>query len=65
MLTSQRKKAILKTLSRDGQVLAKQLSETFGVSEDTVRRDPRDSLSGGGHDRNRAGGDHRRRHDFR
>ena len=42
MLTSQRKKAILKTLARDGQVLAKQLSETFGVSEDTVRRDLRE-----------------------
>jgi len=47
MLTSQRKKAILKTLSRDGQVLAKQLSETFGVSEDTVRRDLRE-LAGEG-----------------
>jgi DeoR/GlpR family transcriptional regulator of sugar metabolism len=47
MLTSQRKKAILKTLARDGQVLAKQLSETFGVSEDTVRRDLRE-LAGEG-----------------
>ena len=47
MLTSQRKKAILKTLARDGQVLARQLSETFGVSEDTVRRDLRE-LAGEG-----------------
>src|ERR1700712_2947119 len=47
MLTSQRKKAILKTLARDGQVLAKQLSETYGVSEDTVRRDLRE-LAGDG-----------------
>jgi DeoR/GlpR family transcriptional regulator of sugar metabolism len=47
MLTSQRKKAILETLARDGQVLAKQLSETFGVSEDTVRRDLRE-LAGEG-----------------
>ena len=47
MLTSQRKKAILKTLGRDGQVLAKELSETFGVSEDTVRRDLRE-LAGEG-----------------
>ncbi|HEV7833891.1 MAG TPA: DeoR/GlpR family DNA-binding transcription regulator [Caballeronia sp.] len=47
MLTFQRKKAILKTLARDGQVLAKQLSETFGVSEDTVRRDLRE-LAGEG-----------------
>jgi DeoR/GlpR family transcriptional regulator of sugar metabolism len=47
MLTSQRKKAILETLARDGQVLAKQLGETFGVSEDTVRRDLRE-LAGEG-----------------
>ena len=47
MLTSQRKKAILAALKRDGQVLAKQLSESFGVSEDTVRRDLRE-LAGDG-----------------
>src|ERR1700712_2703677 len=47
MLTSQRKKAILEALARDGQVLAKQLSETFDVSEDTVRRDLRE-LAGEG-----------------
>ena len=47
MLTTQRKKAILQALKRDGQVLAKELSETFDVSEDTVRRDLRE-LAGEG-----------------
>ncbi|MEL5271972.1 DeoR/GlpR family DNA-binding transcription regulator [Serratia marcescens] len=42
MLTSQRKKIILEKLAQDGQVLAKQLSEMFGLSEDTVRRDLRE-----------------------
>lgn len=42
MLTSQRKKIILEKLAEDGQVLAKQLSEMFGLSEDTVRRDLRE-----------------------
>ncbi|WP_053571754.1 DeoR/GlpR family DNA-binding transcription regulator [Caballeronia cordobensis] len=42
MLTSQRKKAILDALSRDGQVLAADLSARFNVSEDTVRRDLRE-----------------------
>ena len=47
MLTEQRKKAILDALARDGQVLAKALSETFGVSEDTVRRDLRELAAEG------------------
>jgi DeoR/GlpR family transcriptional regulator of sugar metabolism len=47
MLTAHRKKAILKALARDGQVLAKQLGEDFGVSEDTIRRDLRE-LAGEG-----------------
>jgi len=47
MLTSQRKNAILAALKRDGQVLAKQLSESFEVSEDTIRRDLRE-LAGEG-----------------
>ena len=47
MLTEQRKKAILDALARDGQVLAKALSETFGVSEDTVRRDLRELAADG------------------
>ncbi|KND56802.1 Transcriptional regulatory protein [Candidatus Paraburkholderia schumanniana] len=47
MLTSQRKKAILDALARDGQVLATELSASFGVSEDTVRRDLRELASEG------------------
>ncbi|MEW7001250.1 DeoR/GlpR family DNA-binding transcription regulator [Serratia ureilytica] len=47
MLTSQRKKIILEKLAQDGQVLAKQLSEMFGLSEDTVRRDLRELDSEG------------------
>ncbi|MBV8657683.1 MAG: DeoR/GlpR transcriptional regulator, partial [Burkholderiales bacterium] len=47
MLTKQRKQAILDALKRDGQVVAKTLSESFGVSEDTVRRDLRELASEG------------------
>ncbi|AZQ50360.1 DeoR/GlpR family DNA-binding transcription regulator [Burkholderia cenocepacia] len=47
MLTTQRKKAILDTLARDGQVLAAELSVQFGVSEDTVRRDLRELAAEG------------------
>ncbi|SAK90604.1 DeoR family transcriptional regulator [Caballeronia hypogeia] len=47
MLTSQRKKAILDALRRDGQVLATELSASFGVSEDTVRRDLRELAAEG------------------
>ncbi|MBN3748735.1 DeoR/GlpR transcriptional regulator [Burkholderia sp. Se-20373] len=47
MLTTQRKKAILDALARDGQVLAVELSAQFGVSEDTVRRDLRELASEG------------------
>jgi DeoR/GlpR family transcriptional regulator of sugar metabolism len=47
MLTSQRKKAILEALGRDGQVLATELSAGFGVSEDTVRRDLRELAAEG------------------
>ncbi|MDI7048093.1 DeoR family transcriptional regulator, partial [Escherichia coli] len=36
MLTSQRKQLILEALERDGQVIAKTLSLTFDVSEDTI-----------------------------
>lgn len=42
MLTPQRKKKILELLAAQGQVLSKQLSETFAVSEDTVQRDLRE-----------------------
>lgn len=47
MLTSQRKKLILDVLARDGQVLGGPLAETFGVSEDTIRRDLRELAADG------------------
>ncbi|WP_438390468.1 DeoR/GlpR family DNA-binding transcription regulator [Caballeronia sp. DA-9] len=47
MLTIQRKKTILEWLARDGQVLAGPLSENFGVSEDTIRRDLREMAAEG------------------
>ncbi len=47
MLTTHRKQAILVALERDGQVIAKALSESFGVSEDTIRRDLRELASEG------------------
>lgn len=47
MLTSHRKQAILAALQRDGQVVAKTLSDAFGVSEDTVRRDLRELAAEG------------------
>lgn len=47
MLTSQRKREILDTLTRDGQVIAKVLSERYGVSEDTIRRDLREMAAEG------------------
>jgi DeoR/GlpR family transcriptional regulator of sugar metabolism len=42
MLTSQRKQYILDLLRRDGQVIAKQVSQELGLSEDTIRRDLRE-----------------------
>lgn len=42
MLTSQRKQLILQRLARDGQVIAKALSEEWQISEDTIRRDLRE-----------------------
>ena len=42
MLTSQRKQYILDILRRDGQVIAKEVSQELGLSEDTIRRDLRD-----------------------
>ncbi|MGH8158128.1 MAG: DeoR/GlpR family DNA-binding transcription regulator [Rhodanobacter sp.] len=47
MLTTHRKQSILTTLKRDGQVVAKALSEAFGVSEDTIRRDLRELAADG------------------
>lgn len=42
MLTSQRKQLIRDRLRRDGQVVAKVLSQELGLSEDTIRRDLRE-----------------------
>jgi DeoR/GlpR family transcriptional regulator of sugar metabolism len=42
MLTSQRKQHILNILQRDGQIVAKTLSQELGLSEDTIRRDLRE-----------------------
>lgn len=42
MLTSQRKQHLLDILKRDGQIIAKTLSQTLGLSEDTIRRDLRE-----------------------
>src|SRR5215213_5276064 len=42
MLNKQRKQYILDILKRDGQIVAKSLSEELGLSEDTIRRDLRD-----------------------
>ncbi|HEY0198013.1 MAG TPA: DeoR/GlpR family DNA-binding transcription regulator [Rhodanobacter sp.] len=47
MLTTHRKKSILATLRSDGMVVAKALSESFGVSEDTIRRDLRELAAEG------------------
>lgn len=47
MLTTHRKQAILAALKRDGQVVAKTLSKSFGVSEDTLRRDLRELAAEG------------------
>jgi DeoR/GlpR family transcriptional regulator of sugar metabolism len=42
MLTSQRKAHLLKVLKAKGQIIAKELSEELGLSEDTIRRDLRE-----------------------
>lgn len=42
MLTRQRKQLILDTLGREGQVVAKRLSQELGLSEDTIRKDLRE-----------------------
>ena len=47
MLTSQRKQHILSVLRRDGNVVAKSLSEELGLSEDTIRRDLRELAAEG------------------
>lgn len=47
MLTTQRKQLILERLRSTGQVVAKALSEEWGISEDTVRRDLRELAAEG------------------
>ncbi|MFS2168084.1 DeoR/GlpR family DNA-binding transcription regulator, partial [Variovorax sp. Varisp62] len=47
MLTSQRKQHILSVLKRDGNVVAKALSDELGLSEDTIRRDLRELAAEG------------------
>ena len=42
MLTAHRKQQILSLLIRNGQVIAKEVSQSMGVSEDTIRRDLRE-----------------------
>jgi DeoR/GlpR family transcriptional regulator of sugar metabolism len=47
MLTKHRKQEILSILKRDGQVIAKEVSRSMGLSEDTIRRDLRDMAQEG------------------
>src|SRR5271169_6596040 len=42
MLTTHRKQQILSLLKQHGQVIAKEVSQSMGVSEDTIRRDLRE-----------------------
>src|SRR5512140_2433498 len=42
MLTAERRQYILDVLKREGRIIALDLSETLGVSIDTIRRDLRD-----------------------
>ena len=47
MLTTHRKQQILSILKKDGLVVAKQVSQSMGVSEDTIRRDLREMAQEG------------------
>jgi len=47
VLTTQRKQHILEVLRRSGQVIAKELSDELGLSEDTIRRDLRELAAEG------------------
>lgn len=47
MLNIQRKQYILDILKRDGQIVAKTLSQELGLSEDTIRRDLRELAQDG------------------
>jgi DeoR/GlpR family transcriptional regulator of sugar metabolism len=47
MLTAQRKKLILNRLAAEGQIVAKNLAQELGTSEDTIRRDLRELAQAG------------------
>jgi DeoR/GlpR family transcriptional regulator of sugar metabolism len=47
MLTAQRKALLLNRLARDGRLVATDLAEELGISEDTIRRDLRDLAAEG------------------
>src|SRR6187200_1020365 len=47
MLTEERRASILERLRADGKVVAAELTETLGVSPDTVRRDLRELAEAG------------------
>ncbi|MEY8713147.1 DeoR family transcriptional regulator [Mangrovibacter phragmitis] len=47
MLSGQRKQLILDILARDKQVLSKELSQRFNISEDSIRRDLREMAAEG------------------
>jgi DeoR/GlpR family transcriptional regulator of sugar metabolism len=47
MLTAHRKQQILLLLERNGQVIAKEVSASMGLSEDTIRRDLREMAQEG------------------
>ena len=47
MLTAQRKKLILGRLAAEGQIVARDLAQELGTSEDTIRRDLRELALGG------------------
>lgn len=47
MLTTQRKQLILQRVAQEGQIVAKALSDEWGISEDTVRRDLRELAAEG------------------
>ncbi len=42
MLTQQRKQYLLDLLQREGQLVARAVSDSLGLSEDTIRRDLRE-----------------------
>jgi DeoR/GlpR family transcriptional regulator of sugar metabolism len=47
MLTRQRKAHLLKVLEKNGQIVAKDVSQELGLSEDTIRRDLRELAAEG------------------